>query len=230
MVRRWFVSGGVGMVVFALAGVVLAYYTWLYEGWYWSTLREYGSFYGIHLLFGLHFLALIGWVSVVMSVGLILGGCGFWGYYRGVGSVLGRVSFVIGLVFGWWWGVESILVVWLVSVTALTPFLNLMWIVGAGFVVVLFILWGAITVQMRAYTRSRSFSVFTAVLFLVAAIFFPFQLVSLPMPGFPELVSFVLLGGGVFFLLAGIANAAILWTMPSTKEANDFASQTQESR
>jgi len=139
-------------------------------------------------------------------------------YRRRFGAVMGLVSFIGVLLFGWWLFAANLLMALWIFIPSPLPGFNwdvLLMVLGFFFMGLLLIIWGLTTYSMRGHTRIPSLATITAILFIASAAGYLVQLGPLSyMITIYDITSFVL-AAGALLLIAGILNALIFFTMPT---------------
>lgn len=163
------------------------------------------------------FFALVGVVAIIMSVGFILGGVGFFGYYKMYNLRLGVGGFLVPILFSW-----TLFILEVDYLGLIPPFFLILpglpfgltgellyWVLKDAFLAFVPILWSITVFQVASHTGDRRRTLIGGVILLVSGLaYFPQIILDLYGPS-TELLFLVILSGTTLLCVATVFNSIV---------------------
>lgn len=218
MKRPYFRLGAIGMILVAITAPIYFAIYFLAQ---------------MHIIpFGVFtpFFGMVAVTAIVLYMGFIFAGIGFFGYYRTFGLVWGLVGFLFPILFGWVLflvEVKHIITFWVPWIPSIwipwPPFALieelLYWILKDAFLVFAPIIWSISIFQVAQYTGKESRTLVAGALLLATGlVYLPLIIIEAYYSLFPIEIYYLVFGTGTALLcLAGLLNCVVFLSAQVTK-------------
>jgi len=173
--RALFIIGAAGSILNMFASLVIGILLAFSIAWIFS-VSYYGSDY-IYALIGIAVTLLI--ISIILAIGLLLGGIGYFGVRRNYGSGVGLAGFALSIVVFVFIFINMVLaMIVIASYNPRDPFSFLMWffvvLISSFVTLILFgvtqILWGVSHIVTKKYTGHSGLALTTGIMLIISGV------------------------------------------------------------